>query len=355
MADNYTFKDAGGNTVTHGSEEISAGVHVSKHVPVDDAGAIIAKAEDAAHSSGDKGYMLLAVRKDTATALAGADGDYIPLIVDANGRLHVVSAAEAAAGDVAHDAVDSGNPIKVGGKAASAAPTAVAAGDRVNAYFDTAGRLFVRMDESILERATYAPTGVGFGMYGEVENRANGNGPNTTNLAMDRLRLGSEQELLVMPPVRWAYASYGSVAQAADLAFATASIVTTPAALTTASLDGSDAGFNAATRWYFIPMLSFTRGCVIALQQTLGVTLNVKLKAAFSAASTSNLATHVTLDEVDIASAGAAIFTPYPLAAGAAATLRYVPMLNMPMYYAILEVTPASDPSSGGLLLGVSR
>ena len=38
MADNYSFKDAGGNTVTHASEEISAGVHVSKHVPVDAAG-----------------------------------------------------------------------------------------------------------------------------------------------------------------------------------------------------------------------------------------------------------------------------------------------------------------------------
>lgn len=46
-------------------------------------------AEDAAHGSGDGGIMLLAVRKDTAAALAGTDGDYIPLIVDANGALHV--------------------------------------------------------------------------------------------------------------------------------------------------------------------------------------------------------------------------------------------------------------------------
>lgn len=49
----------------------------------------IVKAEDAAHSSGDRGIMLLAVRKDTAAALAGTDADYIPLIVDASGRLHV--------------------------------------------------------------------------------------------------------------------------------------------------------------------------------------------------------------------------------------------------------------------------
>lgn len=49
----------------------------------------LAKTEDAAHTSGDPGLMMLAVRKDTAAALAGTDGDYIPLIVDSSGRLHV--------------------------------------------------------------------------------------------------------------------------------------------------------------------------------------------------------------------------------------------------------------------------
>lgn len=47
----------------------------------------LAKSEDAAHASGDKGIMALVVRKDTAAALAGADGDYAPLEVDASGRL----------------------------------------------------------------------------------------------------------------------------------------------------------------------------------------------------------------------------------------------------------------------------
>lgn len=47
--------------------------------------------EDAAHVSGDTGTLSLAVRKDTAVALAGTDGDYIPFIVDANGRLHTLA------------------------------------------------------------------------------------------------------------------------------------------------------------------------------------------------------------------------------------------------------------------------
>lgn len=46
-------------------------------------------------------------------------------------------------GGTAHDAVDSGNPIKIGGAAATSLPTAVAAGDRVNAWFSLNGALNV--------------------------------------------------------------------------------------------------------------------------------------------------------------------------------------------------------------------
>lgn len=49
--------------------------------------------------------------------------------------------ALAVGGGTAHDAVDSGNPLKVGGKARAAMPTAVTALDRVDASFDLYGRL----------------------------------------------------------------------------------------------------------------------------------------------------------------------------------------------------------------------
>ena len=49
----------------------------------------LGKAEDAAHSSGDTGVFILAVRADTAAQTAGTDGDYCGLICDASGRLHV--------------------------------------------------------------------------------------------------------------------------------------------------------------------------------------------------------------------------------------------------------------------------
>jgi hypothetical protein len=46
-------------------------------------------AEDAAHSTGDKGVQILSVRKDAAAATAGTDGDYQPLTTSSAGRLWV--------------------------------------------------------------------------------------------------------------------------------------------------------------------------------------------------------------------------------------------------------------------------
>lgn len=46
-------------------------------------------------------------------------------------------------GNKAHDDTDTGNPIKIGGKASVPYPSAVASGDRTDAWFDTEGRLHV--------------------------------------------------------------------------------------------------------------------------------------------------------------------------------------------------------------------
>ena len=44
-------------------------------------------------------------------------------------------------GDAAHDAVDSGNPIKIGGRARTTPGAEVSNNDRVEAFFDTLGRM----------------------------------------------------------------------------------------------------------------------------------------------------------------------------------------------------------------------
>lgn len=53
----------------------------------------IAKAEDAAHSSGDVGVMALVVRNDVRGTLAGTDLDYAPFQVNASGDLRVDGSA----------------------------------------------------------------------------------------------------------------------------------------------------------------------------------------------------------------------------------------------------------------------
>lgn len=107
MADDVLVKNTGGTDYTVDTTQLSTGEHVQsvQLVTAVAAGskADLAKSEDAAHSSGDKGIMALAVRQNTAAALAGTDGDYIPLIVDGTGQLYVK--ADVAAADVSGDSV----------------------------------------------------------------------------------------------------------------------------------------------------------------------------------------------------------------------------------------------------------
>ena len=56
---------------------------------VDITGSFAKQVDDTAHSSGDDGTMMLAVRKDAGGTFVDTDGDYSPLQVDANGALVV--------------------------------------------------------------------------------------------------------------------------------------------------------------------------------------------------------------------------------------------------------------------------
>jgi hypothetical protein len=89
------------------------------------------KLEDGAHTSGDAGMHVLGVRRDVDTSPVGTDGDYHSMTFDANGQLKV--SARGCVGNIAHDAADSGNPIKIGFKAVefnSDPPTVSADDDR---------------------------------------------------------------------------------------------------------------------------------------------------------------------------------------------------------------------------------
>lgn len=91
----------------------------------------LGKAEDAVHASGDSGVAAWGVANEANSALA-ADGDYTPIATDTRGNVKAV-------GSVAHDSIDAGAPIKIGGKARSSLPAEVSDSDRVDATYTTQG------------------------------------------------------------------------------------------------------------------------------------------------------------------------------------------------------------------------
>jgi len=88
-------------------------------------------------------------------------------------------------GNVAHDSVDAGNPVKIGGYASGTAPAAVAAGDRVNGWYtlrgagmmvmtDAGGSLTSSMYQGIADAYNGANPGVVTANFGLVLNRRTG-------------------------------------------------------------------------------------------------------------------------------------------------------------------------------------
>lgn len=139
-----------------------------KVVPVDANGApvypVADPADDADFTAGSTvGSPVMGVYESSPTSVTDGDMGVVGITVD---RRMCVNAT----GSVAHDAADANNPVKIGGKAASSAPSAVSAGDRVNAYFDLNGRLVtindsasgVLADDSAFTPATTPVQMVGF-------------------------------------------------------------------------------------------------------------------------------------------------------------------------------------------------
>lgn len=86
------------------------------------------------------GNVRMSANRNVFVTLRDAAGNERGLNIDASNQIGTVPA-----GGVAHDGVDSGNPLKVGARAVSlgATPTAVAAADRTDVLATRAGQLFV--------------------------------------------------------------------------------------------------------------------------------------------------------------------------------------------------------------------
>lgn len=115
--------------------------------------------EDSAHSSGDAGLSMLAVRNDAGGSLVDTDGDYAPLQVDSEGRLIVnaqitVDIGAEKAEDAAHASGDTGNYILA--VRADSRPTNAntdADGDYASIFVNANGELYVH-DTDALSKLT---------------------------------------------------------------------------------------------------------------------------------------------------------------------------------------------------------
>jgi hypothetical protein len=124
MADNVTA-NAGTGGSTFATDDIS-GVHYPRSK-------VVWGSDGVATDTADSGGSRLPVKV----------GDALPAGTNNIGDVDVLT-MPGVVGDVAHDASDSGNPLKIGGVARTTDPTAVsAAGDRVNFIGDTLGKQVV--------------------------------------------------------------------------------------------------------------------------------------------------------------------------------------------------------------------
>ncbi len=237
-------------------------------------------------------------------------------------------------GDVANDAADSGNPVKFGGRASSTIPTAVSTGDRVNAYFDLSGRLHtlasgLHVDDDI-DQVTADTAG--------------------------QLRMTQFRELIVAPNLlRGQYFSNAAVASPTDLTVSTTNWYSGYGAPSTAFFDGSDGSFGAGERYIKIPMYRFARGATIGIFNALAVSITIQLRAVITSNGSSNSVNGMLIYDGSLANAGLWYASPLPLAATANAAWNNIPQLAIPMEALVIEITPASDPSSGYFLLTVTR
>lgn len=119
----------------------------------------IASAAAQSYTEGNQVLQRTNLAGDTAVTLDGevvvlgagaaniGDVDILTIAAGDNniGNVDIVTMPNAVvAGDVAHDGIDSGNPVKIGGIARNANPPSVANADRVNAMLDLGGRLITR-------------------------------------------------------------------------------------------------------------------------------------------------------------------------------------------------------------------
>lgn len=172
-----------------------------------------------------------------------------------------------------------------------------------------------------------------------------------------RARVTARRAVVRAPDFRAVASSVTTVASAGDMEVSTSGWNTGYATPTTAFFDGADAGFGAGDRFVRVPMHNWS-SVTFNLYQNLGVNLTVEIYAWISqivytgeGAGSNTVMLHTST----IANSGRILCTPLAGGSGVGASVITVAALAVPMSWLLLKLTPASDPSSGGIYMGFAR
>lgn len=156
-ADGTALTETGGaldvnvsNTVTVSATDLDIRdlVNTQDSIAIGDSTDIIdVQTLDSAFDDLGKGFIMAGVRQDASGSPVSADGDAHPLVFNDDGELKVAADLTS---DVADDAADSGNPVKIGGRAVDGALTALSASnDRYDLLADLYRRTWVNSAPNI--------------------------------------------------------------------------------------------------------------------------------------------------------------------------------------------------------------
>lgn len=140
-----SIDDGGGSITVDGSVTVSAIdldirdlANTQDSIAIGDETNIVDLEQNDAAFAGGYGFSMYGVRQDAGGSPVSADGDAHPFVFNSDGELKVAADLTS---DVADDAADSGNPLKMGGRAFDGALTAVSAS---NDRYDMLGDMYRR-------------------------------------------------------------------------------------------------------------------------------------------------------------------------------------------------------------------
>lgn len=168
-----------------------------------------------------------------------------------------------------------------------------------------------------------------------------------------RVRLSARRAQVLVPDFRAVYAYSGDVSKAGDMEGSTKNSESGFSAVTAAFFDGGDVGFSADPRWLRVPMgIAGWKEASLIFQNQLGVSVDVTVAAQLY--PDGNWLSHYAIFGATVNDYG--VFAIAPDTPGSRAVAwQKVEMLRSPMYYLIVSVDPAADPSGGWWSLSIAR